>query len=133
LIRRKDKRIRCSGAKILGLDNKGHLGVGADGDVAVYDCDPKNLPKDKASLIKIFENTHLTIKGGVVVCKDGEFGSVPPMGRVFWGNYWADMAEDIKKDLMAEIELVWPMYYSVSHENYMVTDYFIKDGVAIKA
>ncbi len=44
-------------ARILGLDSKGHLGIGADGDITVLD-----LEKGKAIM---------TIVGGKVVMKDG--------------------------------------------------------------
>lgn len=50
-------KISANPARILGLNNKGHLGIGADADVTVLDLDRGN--------------TFMTIVGGKVVMKDG--------------------------------------------------------------
>jgi len=55
-------------ARALGLPQKGHLGVGADADVAMYHSNP-----DPGVM---FEYPRYVIKGGVVVVEDGQIRSV---------------------------------------------------------
>jgi len=56
---------RAAPAKMLGLTNKGHLGVGADGDVAIYD-DRTDDPE------AMFSSAWRVVKAGEVVAEDGE-------------------------------------------------------------
>src|SRR5262249_18389186 len=51
-------------AKALGLPQKGHLGVGADADVAVYNESP--------DVAKMFAYPRYVIKGGAVVIEEGQ-------------------------------------------------------------
>jgi len=55
---------RAAPAKLLGLADRGHLGAGAVGDVAVYENDP-----DRA---KMFRAAALVFKDGELVVRDGE-------------------------------------------------------------
>jgi formylmethanofuran dehydrogenase subunit A len=55
-------------ARALGLGQKGHLGVGADADVAVY------LEKPESDLM--FEYPRYVIKGGEVVVEEGQIRAV---------------------------------------------------------
>ncbi len=55
---------RAAPARILGLANKGHLGPGADADVAIYNDSP-----DRESM---FRWPHLVIKQGEILVEDGE-------------------------------------------------------------
>src|SRR4029078_1075423 len=55
-------------ARALGLPQKGHLGIGADGDVAIY-----NESKD---IIRMFSYPRYVIKGGEVVIEEGEIRRV---------------------------------------------------------
>ena len=66
---------RAAPARMLGLERKGHLGVGADGDVTIYAPDD-----DKA---RMFAMPRYVIKEGGVLIEDGELRSTP-MGRI-WG------------------------------------------------
>jgi formylmethanofuran dehydrogenase subunit A len=54
---------RAGPARILGLKNKGHLGIGADADITVYD---KNEDKEK-----MFACPRYVIKEGLVLVEDG--------------------------------------------------------------
>ncbi len=56
---------RAGPARILGLKNKGHLGVGADADVTVYTPD--------ANFEKMFAWPKMVIKAGEILVSDGEF------------------------------------------------------------
>jgi formylmethanofuran dehydrogenase subunit A len=55
---------RAGPARLLGLDHKGHLGTGADGDVTVYD--------EREDREEMFATPRYVIKGGRVVVRDGE-------------------------------------------------------------
>jgi formylmethanofuran dehydrogenase subunit A len=66
---------RAAPAKLLGLDRfKGHLGVGADADIAIYDLNPRevDLSRDYEKFIKAFKRAWLVIKSGEIVVKEGE-------------------------------------------------------------
>ena len=56
---------RAGPARILGLKHKGHLGIGADADIAVYTPDP--------NYETMFAWPAMVIKGGEILMKDGEF------------------------------------------------------------
>jgi formylmethanofuran dehydrogenase subunit A len=55
---------RAGPARILGLVNKGRLGVGADADVTVYD--------DKPDRLAMFQTPRYVIKAGRVVVQEGQ-------------------------------------------------------------
>jgi formylmethanofuran dehydrogenase subunit A len=55
---------RAAPARLLGLNDRGHLGVGAMADIAVYDQQP-----DKA---KMFRAAALVFKNGELVVRDGQ-------------------------------------------------------------
>lgn len=56
---------RAGPAKILGLENKGHLGVGADADITVYTPD-RNFET-------MFAWPMMVVKAGTLIMEDGEF------------------------------------------------------------
>ena len=60
---------RAAPARILGLGAKGHLGVGADGDVAIY------RPQDDKEAM--FARPSYVLKGGVVIARDGAIVTPP--------------------------------------------------------
>src|SRR5512136_2722890 len=65
---------RAGQAKALGLKNKGHLAVGADADIAIYNVNPEeiDIAKKYKPVRRAFRNTAYTIKDGKIVVKDGE-------------------------------------------------------------
>src|SRR5262249_58731546 len=64
---------RAGPARQLGLRDKGHLGVGADADVTVYD--------DRPDREAMFAAPRYVIKDGRAVVEDGELRETPP-GRL---------------------------------------------------
>jgi formylmethanofuran dehydrogenase subunit A len=60
---------RALPSKILGLRNKGSLGIGCDADVAIYDLDINNT--NYSSVTKAFKKAKYTIKKGEMLVKDG--------------------------------------------------------------
>ncbi len=99
-------------AQTLGLANKGHLGIGADADVAVYDIGVEE--KDGAKIERAFRHCAYTIKGGELAVKDGKV-----VNSVTGKTLWIDTkpkVDAIEKDLRKRFEA----YYSVSLDNYPV-------------
>lgn len=122
---------RAGTAKILGLHEhgKGHLGVGADGDVAIYDISPEE--RDAAKLQRAFLNTKYTIKGGQVVVKDGEVVAAPE-GRTFLVEPEFE-DEEVYKEMLSDLENKFRDYYSVTMRNYPVQDVYTPHPYVIKA
>jgi len=111
---------RAGTAQALGLKDKGHLGVGADADLAIYELDPTEWrPSKYKELEKAFAKAAYTIKGGQVVVKDGEV-TATPMGATHWVD--AKIPDAIEKDLMKDLEKEFKQYYTVSLRNYPVED-----------
>ncbi len=111
---------RAAPAKILGLDSsKGHLGVGADADIAIYDIDPRRVdPSRDYSLIeKAFRHTVYTIKSGEIVVKDGEIAKT-----VYGRTYYVKpvLPEDLVRDVQRDLEVKFREYYSVALQNFIV-------------
>jgi formylmethanofuran dehydrogenase subunit A len=96
---------RAGTARALGLAHKGHLGIGADADVTVYE--------DLADREAMFAHPRYVIKGGQVVVRDGKLVAEQP-GRtlVVRPSYDAD----IRRAIRAHFEQA----YSLSFENYPV-------------
>ncbi|MCL4559235.1 MAG: formylmethanofuran dehydrogenase subunit A [Chloroflexi bacterium] len=96
---------RAAPARLLGLDHKGHLGVGADADITIYDKD-----EDKE---KMFSSPRYVIKGGEVLVEDGHIRE-EVFGRTFYVNPSYD------PDIEAKIQEYFDKYYTVRFENYPV-------------
>ncbi|KON30297.1 protein fwdA [miscellaneous Crenarchaeota group-15 archaeon DG-45] len=114
---------RAATAKVLGLERKGHLGPGADGDVAVYDIDSTGWrPSMYRDVERAFSRAAYTIKGGEVAVKDGEVVAAPP-GRTIWVD--AKVPEDAEAELMKDLEAEFRSYYTIGLANYPVQDAYL--------
>lgn len=101
---------RAGTAKALGLKNKGHLGVGADADIAIY-------PKD-SDPARMFSCPRYVLKGGEVVVKDGKVVN-PVQGKTFY-------AEPPHEDwIEGELREDFERYYTISWANYPVQDAYL--------
>ena len=122
---------RAMAAKTLGLaeHGKGHLGVGADGDVAIYDITPEERD-DAGKIQKAFLNAKYTIKGGEIVVKDGEVVAAP-QGKTFFVTPECD--EKLMDEMMAKLKDTFEHYYSVSFANYPVQDAYVPNPYEIRA
>jgi formylmethanofuran dehydrogenase subunit A len=123
---------RAAPARVLGLEDKGHLGPGADGDVSIYDLRPEEVDnsQDHALVKKSLATSKYTIKGGVVVSKEGQILATPP-GRTFWVD--AGVPQPEVDRLMVDLEEKFARYYSVQMANYAVQDAYLPHGKAILA
>ncbi len=113
---------RAGQAKALGLTQKGHLGVGADADIAIYNINPDYVdPSRKFKAVrKAFEGAKYTIKGGEIVVKDGQV--VRP---VFGKTFWVDVKTSLPKEVNDDIKQKFREYWTVEYENYPIPDSFI--------
>jgi formylmethanofuran dehydrogenase subunit A len=96
---------RAGPAKVLGLKEKGHLGPGADADIAIY---PKNDdPKE------MFANPRYVIKGGEMVAQNGKIVLDKP-GTTFYvtPGYDQQIEDAIRDDFES--------FYTICFENYPV-------------
>jgi formylmethanofuran dehydrogenase subunit A len=92
-------------AKALGLPRKGHLGVGADADLVIYNENPDG--------VLMFRYPRYVIKGGELVVEEGELRHVIE-GNEFISRPAFDPAiEDYLRPLFQR-------YYTVSFDNYPV-------------
>lgn len=109
---------RAGQAKALGLRNKGHLGVNADADIAIYDLNPEkmNLAKNPKAIRCAFKNTAYTIKDGKIVVKDGEIVK-SVRGKTYWVNVKASPS---LLEIEPELQKVFEEYYTVKYNNYIV-------------
>jgi formylmethanofuran dehydrogenase subunit A len=121
---------RAATAKALGLKNKGHLGIGADGDVSVYHIDPTMWrPSMYKDLEKSLARAAYTIKGGEIVVKDGEVVATP-LGSTFWVD--SKIPEQLENEVIKEIEADFANYYTVNFRNYPVEDEYLPTGIRMK-
>lgn len=94
-------------ARALGLPQKGHLGVGADADIAIY-----NENKDVAHM---FAYPRYVIKGGEVVVEEGDLRRTVE-GREFAVRpTYDEKIEDFLRPLFQQ-------YYTMSFDNYPVEE-----------
>lgn len=92
-------------ARALGLSHKGHLGVGADADVAIF-----NNTKDVAQM---FAYPRYVIKGGEVVIEEGEIRKLVEGKGLLVHPVYDETVEDFIRPLFQQ-------YYTMSFDNYPV-------------
>jgi formylmethanofuran dehydrogenase subunit A len=98
---------RAGPARLLGLADKGHLGVGADADVTVY--------REHEDREQMFATPRYVIKGGRVIVEDGELREAPAGDLL---RLAADYDEAIERTL----EPLFEEHYSVRLANYPVSE-----------
>jgi formylmethanofuran dehydrogenase subunit A len=121
---------RAGPARTLGLSDKGHLGIGADADVAIYDLDPKQeLANAPDKLVRAFSQAWMTIKDGIVVQKAGKMVAIPK-GRTYWID--AQVAPDLAATVEQDIRQRFEKYYTVQFENYPVSKAYLHRSAPIR-
>jgi len=111
---------RAGQAKALGLKNKGHLGIGADADVSIYNFNPEKLDPSRKfiTLRKAFERAAYTIKRGEIVVRDGQVVK-SVNGKTFWVN--PQVSTSLMKSL-DDLKGRFQEYYTVQFENYPISE-----------
>jgi len=124
---------RGTPAKVLGLsDFKGHLGVGADADVAVYNMNPDTIDPsaDYMAIEKGFQKASMVFKDGEMAVKDGEVVNTQLNGRTFWAD--TQIEENAYNAVLKEVESQFVKYYSIGFKNYPVEEEYISKSAPIK-
>jgi len=96
---------RAGPARLLGLTTKGHLGIGADADITIYEED--------ADKEKMFSTPRYVIKDGALVIEDHEFRSEAE-GRVL------HVSPDYDPGIEQVIQPFFEDFYTVQFANYPV-------------
>ena len=92
-------------ARALGLSHKGHLGVGADADVAIYQETPDG--------IALFKSPRYVIKGGEIVVEEGQIRAVVEGREFVTRPAYDDRIEEYLRPLFQQL-------YTISFDNYPV-------------
>lgn len=118
---------RAAPAKILGLEDRGHLGVGAKADVAVFDIDIDNfdptLLKNSEIIEKKLGNALYTIKDGEILVNHGEIVKLVN-SKHLWCN--VEGLTQRENQVIENIKPEFNRFYTIKYENYGVNDHYIK-------
>lgn len=104
---------RAGPARMLGLKNKGHLGVGADADITIY-----TPGADKRAM---FELPRYVIKAGEVVVEQGEIRQ-ERFGKTL------HVAPRYDEGVLPDIRKWFEAYYTIQFANYPVDDRYLAHG-----
>lgn len=97
---------RAGPARQLGLEAKGHLGVGADADITIYSRDP--------DYAKMFSTPRFVLKAGALVVEEGQLRRAPAGRRIFVRPGFDDA-------LLRDLGKYFEAYSSIRLANYPVT------------
>jgi formylmethanofuran dehydrogenase subunit A len=101
---------RAGPARLLGLKNKGHLGIGADADITIYDeLDNKE---------QMFNAPRYVIKDGCLIIEDHEM-------RADYSGRLLHAAPEYDPDIEQIIRPFFEDYYSIRFDNYAVADTYL--------
>lgn len=103
---------RAGPARCLGLNNKGHLGAGADADITIYD--------DQQDKELMFNAPRYVFKSGVAVISNHEFCE-DYNGRIL------HVAPEYDESIVDSVKPFFEDYYSIEFENYAVDDSYLHD------
>ena len=108
---------RAGPARALGLNCKGHLGIGADADITIYDdMDDKEV---------MFNAPRYVIKSGNAIIENHEFKN-DMIGRLF------HIAPEYDKKIEEIVQPFFENYYSIEFSNYAVDDHYLHDHEIIQ-
>jgi len=119
---------RAGQAKALGLTWKGHLGVGADADIAIYSMNPELVDPSKKykTVRRAFQRAAYTIKGGEVVAKDGEI-----LKSIYGKTFWVNVNSSLSMDVGADMKRRFREYWTVEYVNYPIPESFLTASAPI--
>lgn len=104
---------RCGPAKMIGADNRGHLGDGAIADIAVYD--------DKADRTEMFDKAHLVFKSGELVVEKGE------IVKMTKGKCIRSLAK-YDQNVKTRVDSFYDTIYGISSEPFEVPEALVEDA-----
>jgi formylmethanofuran dehydrogenase subunit A len=97
---------RAGPARLLGLRHKGHLGAGADADVAIY--------SRNSDIAQMFATPRYVIKGGSLIVEEGQLRRAPAGRRL-------RLRPGYDEAFLPDLRRYFGAYSTVSFENYPVT------------
>ena len=104
---------RAGAAKLVGLHDRGHLGVGAGADITVYTDNPDRE--------KMFEKPDYVFKDGELVVKNGQ------VVKVTWGHTHT-VKPEFDRGIEKDIKKYFDTYHTINMENFKVSDDEIAEG-----
>ncbi len=107
---------RAGTARALGLEQKGHLGVGADADIAIY--------RDLDDREEMFAHPAYVLKDGKLVVRDGLLVAEQP-GRTFY------VAPPYDAGIESHLRQHFEDTYTISFENYPVAPDYLHRGEVV--
>jgi formylmethanofuran dehydrogenase subunit A len=121
---------RAGPARILGLPDKGHLGIGATADIAMYNLDPQeDYSKHPDKLIRGLAQAWMTIKQGHVVQKNGKMVATPK-GSTHWID--AEVEPELAREVEKDIRQKFISSYTISFENYPVSKRYLHRSAPLR-
>lgn len=106
---------RAGAARLLGLTDRGHLGVGAAADITVY--------TDREDREAMFSRPDYVFKDGELVVKDGQ------VVNVVWGNLHTVKPEFDRESIEARLRPYFDRYLTMKMDNFIIRDWEIEgDG-----
>jgi formylmethanofuran dehydrogenase subunit A len=107
---------RAAPARLLGLQHKGHLGIGADADVTIY-----TLGVDKRAM---FELPRYVLKGGEIIVAQGEI-------RQDRYGQTLHVAPEYDEGVLPDVKRWFEAHYTIQFANYPVADSYLSHGGAV--
>jgi formylmethanofuran dehydrogenase subunit A len=104
---------RAGAARLVGLHDRGHLGVGAGADITVYTDHPDRE--------KMFSKPDYVFKDGELVVKDGE------VVKVTWGHTHT-VKPEFDRGIEKDLKQYFDQYHTMSMENFKVSSDEIAEG-----
>lgn len=108
---------RAGPAKLLGLKDKGHLGIGADADITLYD-----EMEDKEAMFNV---ARYVIKSGELFINNHEF-CADYKGRLLY------VSPEYDSGIETKIKPFFEDYYSIQFENYAVDEHRVQGGEIVE-
>ena len=103
---------RAGPARLLGLKNKGHLGVGADADITLYE--------QKVDKEAMFSTPRYVIKSGQIIIEDGDF-------RADHNGKLLHVAPAYDPQISETIRPFFDEHYTIQFENYPVGEEYLRE------
>ncbi len=99
---------RAGAANLLGLSDRGHLGVGAGADITVY--------SEQEDAEKMFEKPDYVFKDGELVVKHGE------VVKIVWGNVHTVKPEFERSGVEKDLKDYYDRYLTMKLDNFIIRD-----------
>lgn len=109
---------RSGPAKMIGANDRGHLGDGAIADIAIYD--------DKADRTEMFDRAHLVFKTGELVVENGEIMKMPKGNTIRAGASY-------DRNIKSRIDNFYDTNYGVQADQFVVPENLVDEADRFKA